>query len=155
MTVRETDTRALQYELEVSIDADPATVWATLTEDTDAWWLPDFHVVAADSVVTLDARAGGLLVEQQKGGGSLNWYQVQHCAPGESLHLVGHLSPDWGGPATTMLSITLEERDGGTTLRVRDALFGVVGEGTAKSLESGWKQLFGEGLARCAEAKRG
>ena len=154
MTVREDETRALQYELEVSIDADPATVWSALTEDTDAWWLPDFHVVGSDSVVTLDARAGGLLIEQQADGASLTWYQVQHCAPGEALHLVGYLSPDWGGPATTMLSITLTAREGGTTLRIRDALFGVVSEDTAKSLESGWKQLFGEGLARCAEAKR-
>lgn len=147
MTVRELETRALQYELEVAIEADRATVWSALTEDIDAWWLPDFHMVAPDSTVSLEAHAGGRLVERRADGGSLTWYEVQHCIPGAAVHLVGHLSPDWGGPATTMLSITLHPKGDATTLRIRDALFGVVTQDTASSLQSGWRQLFAEGLA--------
>jgi len=147
-----------QYELEIAIDAPRDAVWRALTQETNAWWLPDFHMVASGSTVTLDARAGGQLVERTEEGGSLLWYTVTLCTPGESLHLVGHLAPAWGGPATTMLHLALvDERDeggegDGTVLRVQDALFGRVAEETVESLRSGWDQLFGSGLKRFAEA---
>lgn len=146
-----TETQAVRYELEIAIEAPRETVWRALTEETDAWWLPDFHMVGPGSVVTLDARAGGDLVERREDGGSLLWYTVQMCVPGESLHLVGHLAPAWGGPATTMLALVLEERSGATVLRVSDALFGNVSEASASSLQEGWTQLFGEGLKAHAE----
>ncbi len=116
--------QALQYELQIPIDAPQAEVWKALTEETNAWWLPDFHMVAADSVVSLQARAGGHLIESVADGGSLLWYTVQMCVPGKSLHLVGFMAPEWGGPATTMLELSLEETDTGTRLVLRDALFG-------------------------------
>jgi len=146
MSVKTPELRSVRYELEIEIEASREAVWEALTEETDAWWLPDFHMVGAGSVVTLDARAGGALVEQREGGGSLLWYTVQMCTPGESLHLVGHVAPEWGGPATTMLKLTLEETNGGTVLRVQDALFGQVSDANARSLEEGWGQLFGQGL---------
>ncbi len=138
--------QTLKYELQIPIDAPKAVVWKALTEETNAWWLPDFHMVDADSVVSLQARAGGQLIESKADGGSLLWYTVQMCVPGESIHLVGFMAPEWGGPATTMLELSLQENDGGTMLMVRDALFGQVTESTAKSLEDGWGKLFGQGL---------
>lgn len=147
------ETSALQYEFEVEIRAGRETVWAALTQETNLWWLPDFHMLGKASVVTLDARAGGAFVEMLEGGGSLLWYQVQMSVPCESLHLVGHLGADWGGPATTMLSLTLVEGEGSTTLRVRDALYGNLGESTGESLESGWRRLFTEGLKAYVEAR--
>lgn len=152
MSAKSQDTRALSYALQVDIDAPRDAVWRALTEQIDAWWLPDFHMIAADSVVRFDARAGGQLVEEQAGGGSLLWYTVAMCAPGESLHLVGHLAPPWGGPATTMLHLALEERDGGTRLAVTDSLFGVVDEKAAAQQEEGWRQLFEAGLKAHVEA---
>ena len=73
------------------------------------------------------------------------------CVPEQSLHLVGFMAPEWGGPATTMLELSLEETDSGTVLVVRDALFGQVTESAAKSLEEGWGRLFGEGLKQHAQ----
>ncbi len=143
--------QALHYELQIPIDAPQAVVWKALTEETNAWWLPDFHMVAADSVVSLQARAGGHLIESVADGGSLLWYTVQMCVPGKSLHLVGFMAPEWGGPATTMLELSLEETDTGIVLVVRDALFGQVTASTAKSLEEGWGKLFGQGLRRHVE----
>ncbi len=143
--------QALKYELQIPIDAPQAVVWKALTEETNAWWLPDFHMVAADSVVSLQARAGGHLIESVADGGSLLWYTVQMCVPGKSLHLVGFMAPEWGGPATTMLELSLDETDTGTMLVVRDALFGQITESTAKSLEEGWGKLFGQGLKQHAE----
>ena len=143
--------QVLKYELQIPIDASKAKVWKALTEETNAWWLPDFHMVGEDSVVSLQARAGGQLIESKAGGGSLLGYTVHMCDPGQSLHLVGFMAPEWGGPATTMLELSLEETDTGTRLVVRDALFGHVSESTAKSLEEGWGKLFGQGLKEHVE----
>jgi len=73
------------------------------------------------------------------------------CVPGTSLHLVGHIAPDWGGPATSILRLSLHEKGSGTVLRVRDALFGRVDEKSAASQRDGWRQLFGDGLKRHVE----
>ncbi|MFT7485390.1 MAG: hypothetical protein ACI9F9_001240 [Candidatus Paceibacteria bacterium] len=153
MTVETLETRALKYEFEIEINASSEAVWTAITEEINDWWLPDYHMVGAGSVVRLDARAGGPLVEQLEGGGSLLWYQVQMSIPNTSLHMVGHLGSEWGGPATTMLSLTLSERAAGMTLLVRDALYGSVKESTAETLESGWRKLFSQGLKAWVERK--
>jgi uncharacterized protein YndB with AHSA1/START domain len=146
MSARTMETRAIVNEIEVEIDAPVETVWKALTEDLGEWWLDDFHVVGAGSTMTFDARAGGTLIEQMEEGGSLLWYTVQMCDPGKALHLVGHLAPDWGGPSTSMLRISLEEKAGRTLLCARDAIFGNVSEDSAASQGDGWRQLFGVGL---------
>ncbi len=151
MSAENLPVQVLKYELQIPIDASKAKVWRALTEETNAWWLPDFHMVDADSVVSLDARAGGHLIESKADGGSLLWYTVHMCIPEQSLHLVGFMAPEWGGPATTMLELSLEETDTGTQLVVRDALFGQVTKSVAKSLEEGWGKLFGQGLKQHAE----
>ena len=139
-------TRTATYELEIPIEASRERTWKALVQDTNTWWLADFHMVGEGSVVTLDARAGGQLIEKQPDGGSLLWYTVQMCQPERALHLVGFVTPEWGGPTTTMLGITLEDRGQGCTLKVTDALTGHVAEETVDSLKSGWIQLFEEGL---------
>ena len=145
------DTRTVIYDLEIIIDAPRAAVWKALTEETDNWWLADFHMVGEGSVVTLDATAGGHLIEKTEDGASLLWYTVQMCTPGESLHLVGHSAPQWGGPSISMLHLALEDRDDATVLRVQDAIFGRVADTSVSSLKQGWQQLFGDGLKRYVE----
>ena len=144
------EARCLQYELSIIIKAAKARVWRGLTDQIGSWWLPDFHMLGTDSLVTLEPRAGGRLYEQN-GASELLWYTVLAIAPGESLDLVGHCSADYGGPATTMLSMRLVEEAGGTRLTIRDSLYGHVTEGTATSLRSGWNQLFTDGLKAFVE----
>lgn len=151
MSGRTLEVRAVTYEIEVPIDGSREQVWNALTRETNAWWLPDFHMVGEGSVVSFDARAGGVLVEETPDGGSLLWYTVHMAMPLESLHLVGHVAPEWGGPATSLLRLRLDERDAGTVLSVTDALFGHVGDATVSSLKEGWGQLFGDGLRRHVE----
>jgi len=146
------ETRALKYEIVVAINAPLNSVWSALVDETDAWWLPDFHMLGEGSEVTLEARAGGALLEAREDGGSLLWYTVQMCVPGQSLHLVGQIAPEWGGPATSMLALALSERDGQTLLTVRDALFGQVTQAHADSQREGWIALFTNGLKRHVEA---
>ena len=47
-----------------------------------------------------------------------------------------------------MLQIVIDTRGGNTVLRVSDALIGVCTDTQVTFLESGWKQLFTEGLAK-------
>ena len=146
------DTRAITYELEVDIAAPPATVWRSLTEETDGWWLPDFRMVGPNSKVTFDARAGGQLVETTEEGGSLLWYTVLMSVPGESIDLVGYVTAKYGGPATTMLRLGLEATATGTKLHISDALVGHIKDDSVSCLESGWMQLFRDGLKVHAES---
>jgi uncharacterized protein YndB with AHSA1/START domain len=140
------------YELEIAIDAPRARVWKALIAETNVWWLPDFHMVAEGSTVTLHAEAGGMLAERFETGACLLWYTVHAVVPESSISLVGQTFPRWGGPTTSMLHLELEDRDGGCVLRVADALVGRVTESQIDSLRDGWTQLFSEGLKRHAEA---
>ncbi|MFT5285980.1 MAG: hypothetical protein ACI8TQ_002148 [Planctomycetota bacterium] len=144
-------TQTVKYELEVPIQAPVDKVWSTLVDETNAWWLPDFHMVGADSIVTFDAQAGGRLVESSADGGSLLWYTVQMVVPKEWIHLVGYMAPPWGGPGISMLELALEDHDGGTLLTIKDAMFGAVSEATAKTMSEGWELLFGDGLRAFVE----
>lgn len=146
------ETRAAIYELEIPIDRARDRVWQALTGETNAWWLPDFHMVGEGSVIRFEAEAGGRLIERHENGKSLLWYTVLMCDPGVSVHLVGHTSPEWGGPNTSMIKFLLEDRDGGTMLRVTDAVFGHVTDKTAKSLEDGWRWLMTDGLKSYVES---
>jgi hypothetical protein len=121
-------------------------VWNALVNQINEWWLPDFRMMGADSVVSCDASAGGLLSEADGAGGSLLWYTIIMSQPEKALHLVGHLGPDWGGPATSMLTLKLVEATDHTLLHVEDHLYGDLEESTIQSLEAGWKSLFTQGL---------
>lgn len=141
----------VQYEFEIDIEAPPARVWRALADQLSSWWLPDFHMLGADSIVTLEPVPGGRLFEQldQKG---LLWYTVLSISPPESLNLAGYCTPEWGGPCTTLLTIKLAETATGTRLTVSDALYGRVSDEQVSSLKSGWQKLFTDGLKRFAEA---
>ncbi len=148
--------RHVHYGFALEIAAPRATVWKALTEETAAWWPPDFRMVAGSQGALLEARAGGRLYEQGANGAELLWYTVSLVTPPEALHLVGHVAPPWGGPATSLLQLALAEAQGGraTTLRVDDYLFGHVADAHVASLETGWNQLFGDGLRPFAERAR-
>ncbi len=145
------ETRAALYEMEIPIDAPRERVWQALTEETNAWWLPDFHMTGEGSVVTFDARAGGHLYERHESGKSLLWCTVTMCDPGVCIQMAGHIAPDWGGPTTSMLKFLLEDRDGGTLLRITDALFGHVSDDSVESLQGGWRWLMTDGLKAYVE----
>jgi Activator of Hsp90 ATPase homolog 1-like protein len=133
--------RCVQYELLITIKANPARVWRGLVDQLSTWWLPDFHMLGTESIVVLEPHAGGRLYEQ-RGESQLLWYTVLAITPQQSLDLVGHCSADYGGPSTSQLSIRLAAGQGSTQLSIRDA----------SSLQTGWTQLFSEGLKAFVEA---
>jgi len=143
---------SIQYEFEIHIEAPKKKVWQALTEDIQAWWLADFHMVGADSKLQLDPVAGGQLLESKDDGSSLLWFTVQMCDTGNSLHLAGFIFPQWGGPGTTLLHLSLESVDGGTRFKVQDSQFGAIQSSAAKSMQEGWTWLFTAGLKKFVEA---
>lgn len=156
MTTRFLPTQALQCELEIPIQASVRDVWHALCDQTNAWWPADFHMVSSESIVDLEPKAGGHLLESCEQEGSLLWYVVQLCTPGKLLVMAGHIAPPFGGPATSLLSLRLEgqaETPGTCVLHVSDAQFGHVTEAQASSLEDGWRQVFDGGLRAFVEAQ--
>ncbi|MEM6274258.1 MAG: SRPBCC domain-containing protein [Myxococcota bacterium] len=147
------DAKIGRYELAVEIEKPVAQVWQALIHETNAWWLPDFHMVGLDSTVTLEAHAGGRLIEQTEAGASLLWATVAMVVPQERILFIGGHFPAWGGPATSMLEWRLESTDNGTRLLVSDCLIGHVAEETVGSLEHGWRELFTNGLGKHCLAK--
>ena len=146
------EVRCAQYEFSIEIEASRERVWRGLTDQIGTWWLPDFHMLGADSIVTLESRAGGRLYEQN-GDQHLLWYTVIAIQNNESIDLVGYINAKYGGPATTMLNATLTAGlDGRTVLRISDSLFGRVSDGLVNSLNTGWQMLFSNGLKAFVES---
>lgn len=48
------EVRCAQYEFSIVIEASRARVWRGLTDQLGTWWLPDFHMLGTDSLVTLE-----------------------------------------------------------------------------------------------------
>lgn len=145
------DAKIITFQFEVPIRRSAEDIWALMINEIDAWWMNDFRALGEGSKMTLDAQTGGQLVESTLDGSSLEWYRVQMVSPGKSLYLVGYMAPDWGGPTTSMLKLSVEDTESGAKLVVSDALTGNVSEASARSAETGWKTLFGDGLKTFVE----
>lgn len=146
-----TNAQIARYQFEVTINRSAVDLWALMIDEIDAWWINDFRALGEGSTMTLNAEAGGQLIEATVDDSGLEWYRVQMVSPGNSIYLVGDMAPDWGGPTTSMLKLAVEDRDNGAALIVSDALLGNVTKASVKSAESGWKTLFGTGLKVFAE----
>lgn len=146
---------ATQVQLDVTIHASRDRVWKVMVEDIGRWWREDFYTIEKPRSFKLEPRLGGRMYEDDGVGGGLSWYQVTGIQPPRLLQLVGHLAPPYGGPATSLLRLSLESPDGaGTVLHVSDAIFGLVDEKTETSVREGWRLLFEEGLKPYVERQR-
>lgn len=145
--------RCHQYDLEIEIAAPREKVWDAIFDETNLWWLPDFHVAGADSVVTFDTKPGGQgIYEEAPDGTALQWFVVQMIMPKDfKVYLVGNVAPEWGGPTTSNLKLALVEKGSGCVLQVSDARHGNIDEKHVKSYEDGWKALFTDGLKAFVE----
>ena len=150
---KKSDASCVSYELEIEILASRERVWEAIFDETNLWWLPDFHMVGSGSVVTFDPVPGGSgLVERLENGGGLLWYDVQFCLPNDfKIYLVGHVAPDWGGPSVSHLKLALNESEAGCVLSITDAQHGNVDLKNVQSLQDGWAGLFTEGLKKFVE----
>lgn len=123
--VAETSANGFVTQDLAEVAASPMETWLALTRPA-AWW-DDAHTWSADAAnMTLTPQAGGCFCERVPGedrddGFSLDG-SVQHMAviqayPLKALRMRGGLGPLQGEPATGVLTITLEEIEGGTRIR--------------------------------------
>lgn len=145
----------LDVLVQFPIAAAPEKVWRAMFDAPQSWWPGDFNAMA-NSTMAFEEKLGGRLYETTPSGGGVVWYTVMALDPGRSLTLAGYLSPKFGGPTTTLVTIDLEaDGKGGTLFTLNDALHGRVGAGKAAVLEEGWRALFQTGLGAYAEQQAG
>ena len=141
-----------QVELEIPIAAPTPKVWAALTKEIDLWWRKDFYASERTKRFVLEPKLGGRMYEDAGEGAGVTWYTVMGIDPQRSLYLVGHLTSSFGGPATSILELVLEESGKTTVLKLTDSTLGPPSDCSSK--ESGWKMLFEEGLKAHVEGKK-
>ena len=102
-----------RFSTEVFIDAPPWRVFDALTQNVAAWW-GGRHLRSADATnVVLEPQPGGRLVEEWGHRQGALRAVVTAIKQDEHLELTGALV----GPATGVLGIRLDRREGGTLLR--------------------------------------
>lgn len=141
-----------KVELQVEIAAPRDQVWEALTTQVAQWWREDFYAIP-DSTIFLEPHVGGRLYEEAENGQQGLWYMVTGVYPGDSIEFSGNLRPEFGGPATSLLKISLEDHETKTLLRLNDVVFGVLGESMQKNATEGWQLLMAGGLKPHIENK--
>lgn len=142
-----------EAKITLTLHAAPAQAWRALTRDIGQWWPAAFHTSEHTRRFVLEAKLGGMMGELGAKGDGLVWYRVIGLERGRSVTLAGHLLPPWGGPANSLVRITLTPvKPRETQLEFIDHTFGVVDSGET---EAGWRQLLTEHLQPFAERRAG
>jgi DNA-binding transcriptional ArsR family regulator len=141
-----TDVDFFETEQEVVINAERGSVFDRLL-DVDAWWS---HRYADDSKeVRLEPFVGGRFYEVYDGDDGVLYATVSSIKRGEHLHLTG--SAGMPGAVFGIVRFDLEERDGGTVVKLSHRAFGQIGEERKRNYTKGWGDLLNERLKRFVE----
>lgn len=136
--------RTVDVQHELRIKATPERVWQALTAEIAAWWPAKFYVGAAPIRFTLEPRVGGRVYEDWGDGEGALWSTVTSVRVGEHLQWVGDIPAEFGGPARSITSFTLEPGKSGTLLKFRDTMFGEISAEMQQNMASGWKFLLAD-----------
>lgn len=132
---------AKEIRFTLDLPAPAAKAWKALTKGVHQWWPSDFLAAGAGSRIILEPRLDGKLYEDAGQGNGLIWYRVIALDAPNSILLSGVIAPPFGGPATTLLRLTLTEAGTGkSSLQIHDALFGHI---DGCDVEAGWRMVFG------------
>ncbi|MBU6165104.1 MAG: SRPBCC domain-containing protein [Alphaproteobacteria bacterium] len=105
----------------------PAAVWAALT-NWSAWWDPAHSYGGTPGTITLEASAGGRLVERWPGGSTIH-ASVLTVMPPALLRLSGGFGPLQSLPVNAVLDISLKPEAGGTRLQLVYRVGGTAADG--------------------------
>ena len=136
---------AVDVTLEWHVAAPPKRVWSALFDAPNVWW-PASHRAIEGAKLSFDQRLGGQLREERANGQALAWYTIYAMERERSLDLTGALATRYGGPATSLLHIELEECGKGCILKLMDSVFGRLGPQFQTSVTEGWTAIIGKGL---------
>lgn len=131
------DFHSFEIAQEITLKASPAKVWAALTTDIGKWWA--YRVGEEGSTVHLEPRLGGRFEERWGDGEGVIWGEVVDLRKGKRLRLKGALG--MSGAAVNDYVYELEEKDGGTLLKLTHHGFGSADPDTGENYRGGWSGL--------------
>lgn len=132
--------RIVEVRFTLPLSRDEGDVWRRLVDGIDAWWPRDYRVFP-EGRMQLDPRPGGALRETAHGDDGVLWYTVQAVHTGQWLVLAGHIAPPFGGPALSLLRLTLaNDAAGRGEIEVHDS---ILGRADAAAVEAGWRAIIG------------
>lgn len=137
----------LDIVLELTIKASPDVVWRSLVDQIGEWWPKMFYVGDAPKRFHLDPRVGGLVLEDWGDGEGVVFGQILTFQKNRRLQWAGDMSVEFGGPARSVTTYTLEPAGDHTRLVFRDTPFGALSDQAREGLAQGWKFLL-EGCFR-------
>ena len=110
--------RGFTLENAIQVPVEPMQAWQALVDDVDRWWPKDHTWWGAESVLSIEPRAGGCFCERN-GEQQAQHLQVLFVDPGRLLRLSGGLGPLQGMGLGGVLEFQLAAAaDGGTTITV-------------------------------------
>lgn len=134
----------VRIEQEYDIAAPITRAWDALVKQTAKWWPRDFCTNPKARAFHIEAKMGGRAWEDWGQGEGQQWYQVIGVESPKYLCMLGQISPQFGGPAMTMLTLRLTQRDNrNTLLQLSDYTFGKADDSLRQSTDGGWRVLFG------------
>jgi uncharacterized protein YndB with AHSA1/START domain len=137
------DFSVMRIEQQFEIASPVAKVWDALVRRTAKWWPRDFCTSPKTRAFHIEPKIGGRAYEDWGKGEGQQWYQVIGVEAPAYLCMLGQLSPQFGGPAMTLLTLRLAGKDKRSTLlTLSDFTFGRADESLRQSIDGGWRVLF-------------
>jgi uncharacterized protein YndB with AHSA1/START domain len=136
--------------LEFRIAALPQRVFRALLHESSNWFPEDFYTGATPLGFVFEPRVGGQGYEDWGDGQGQVWFTVTGLQRDEYLQLSGTMGGDYG-PVTFVTTFRLSRAGSGTLLNLTDCHWGIMHEGKAEAMASGWRRLLGEALRNWVE----
>src|SRR3712207_2686141 len=100
---------SVEAKVEITMHAPQERVWQALVNETAHWWPKSFLTSERTKRFVIEPKLGGRVFEDYGGAEGATWYTVVGVDSPNSLALVGHMGPPFGGPLATLLRIALSE----------------------------------------------
>src|SRR5262245_50405917 len=112
--VKDATASGFTLENSVQVPTDAMATWRALVKDVDKWWPKDHSWWGAQSVLSIESRAGGCFCERS-GAKQAQHMLVTFVEPGHLLRLTGGLGPLQGMGLHGALEFRLAPGDAGGT----------------------------------------
>jgi uncharacterized protein YndB with AHSA1/START domain len=117
---------------EVTIKANPDSVYYCIVHDIGKWWDPD-HTYSGNAYnLSIKTSADGCFCEKLSGGGTVRHMTVVFADPGKMLRMSGGIGPLQAMAVTGTMTFVLKKTDAGTNLKVQYTVGGYYPTGLTK-----------------------
>lgn len=138
-------TNFVEIRQQIELPAGVERAFEAMTREVSSWWIPPYRVTGAGSVMSLDPRIDGLLVERSPDGHEFVWARVQEIRAPEVLHFSGPVAMEGAVAATVFLDLEPLGPDS-CRLTLRHCAMGRISEETRAMYVAGWMELLDTNL---------